>query len=128
VANTVNSMSRRVIFQELHVVGGNIIQFIPFVHAFYAFESPFFYSHCNCEGDIIFIPFTMGTCLGDPLRETLFVLAHFKVLCFIGSCFLSCLFSSIVDNIHIMCPPSIVSFVYEHFHIKLRVIGLSIQP
>jgi len=80
VANMVNSMSRGVIFQKFHVASGNIIQFIPFVHAFYAFESPLFYSHCNCESDIIFIPFTMGTCLDDPLREALFVLTHFKVL------------------------------------------------
>jgi hypothetical protein len=33
-------MSGGVIFQELCEIGGNIIQFIPFVHAFYAFEYP----------------------------------------------------------------------------------------
>jgi hypothetical protein len=41
-------MSRRVIFQELCVIGRNIIQLIPFVHAFYPFEFPL-YSHYNHE-------------------------------------------------------------------------------
>jgi hypothetical protein len=35
------------------------MQFIPFVHAFYAFESSLFYSHRNCEGDVIVITFTI---------------------------------------------------------------------
>jgi hypothetical protein len=42
VPNTFNSMSKGVIFQKLCVVGGNIIQFIPFVRAFYAFDLPYF--------------------------------------------------------------------------------------
>ncbi len=61
VANTFNSMSKGVIFQKLHAVGGNFIQFIPFIRAFYAFKSPLFYNHHNCEGNIIVIPFIMGT-------------------------------------------------------------------
>jgi hypothetical protein len=61
-------MSKRVIFEELHATGGDIIQFIPFVRAFYAFKSPLFYSHCNREGDVTIIPFAMGTHQGDPLR------------------------------------------------------------
>ncbi len=58
-------MSRRVIFQKLRIAGGNIIQFIPFVKAFYAFETLLFYNHRNHEGDVTIIPFTMGTCQGD---------------------------------------------------------------
>jgi len=37
------------------------MQFIPFVHAFYAFEYPLFYSHHNHEGDVTIISFTMRT-------------------------------------------------------------------
>jgi hypothetical protein len=107
-------MSKGVIIQEFCVVGGDIKQLIRFVHAFYAFESPLFYSHYNCESDVIVIPFTMGIHQGDPLKGALFTLAHFKTLCYIARCFPSCLFSSIVNNIHIICPPSIVSYVYEH--------------
>jgi hypothetical protein len=59
MANAFNSVSIRVIFQKLHVTGGDIMQFIPFVHAFYAFESPLFYSHHNHEGDVTVIPFAM---------------------------------------------------------------------
>jgi len=44
----------------------DIIQLIPFVCAFYAFESSLFYSHCNVESDVIIIPSTMGTHQGDP--------------------------------------------------------------
>jgi hypothetical protein len=54
-------MLRRFIFQKLYVAGGDIMQLIPFVHAFYAFESPLFYNHRNHEGDITVIPSAMGT-------------------------------------------------------------------
>jgi hypothetical protein len=63
------------------------MQFIPFVHAFYAFyafESPLFYSHHNCEGDVIVIPFAMGTHQGDPLGGALFTFTHFR-LCILQS-------------------------------------------
>ncbi len=43
-------MSKGVIFQEPHVVGGDIIQLITFVCAFYAFKSTLFYNHYNHEG------------------------------------------------------------------------------
>jgi hypothetical protein len=61
------SMSNGVIFQEFHVACGDLIQLVPFFRAFYAFESPLFYNHHNCEGDVIVIPSTMGTHQGDPL-------------------------------------------------------------
>jgi hypothetical protein len=41
--NAFNSVSRGVIFQKLRVIGGDIIRIIPFVRAFYAFESSLFY-------------------------------------------------------------------------------------
>jgi hypothetical protein len=56
------------------------MQFIPFVHAFYAFEFPLFYNHHNLEGDFTIIPFTMGTRHNDPSGRALFALAHFKAL------------------------------------------------
>jgi hypothetical protein len=56
-----------VIFQKLHAIGGDIILVILFVYAFYAFKSPLFYNHFNCEGDVTIIPFAMGTRQGDPL-------------------------------------------------------------
>jgi hypothetical protein len=59
VANAFNSVSKRVIFQKLRVTNGDIMQLIPFVHAFYAFESPLFYSHHNREGDVTIILSTM---------------------------------------------------------------------
>jgi hypothetical protein len=127
VVHTFNSMSKGVIFQKFRAMGGDIIQLIPFVCAFYAFEFPLFYSHCNCEGDVIIIPFAMGTRQGDLLEKTLFTLAHFRALHFIVSHFPSCLFPSIANNIHIIGPPSIVSFIYKHVHIELRAIGVSIQ-
>jgi hypothetical protein len=126
VANTFNLVLRRVIFQELCVVGGDIIQFIPFVRAFYAFESPLFYTIHNREGDVIIIPSTMGTCQGNLLQGALFALTHFKALHFIASHFPSYLFPSIANDTHIICPSSIVSFAYEHFQIEFRAIGLSI--
>jgi len=73
VINAFNLVSRRVIFQEFHALGGNIIQLIPFVHAF---EPPLFYGHHNCDGDVIVIPSAMGICQGDLLGGALFALRH----------------------------------------------------
>jgi hypothetical protein len=56
------------------------MQLIPFVRAFYAFEFSLFYNHCNHEGYVIVIPFTMGTHLCDPLGGALFALAHYRAL------------------------------------------------
>ncbi len=73
-----NLVSKEVIFQELHAIGEDIIQLIPFVCAFYAFEFPMFYNHCNREGEVIVIPFTMGTHQCDPLGRALFALVHLE--------------------------------------------------
>jgi hypothetical protein len=69
----------------------------------------------------------MGTCQGDALARALFALAHFRALHSIVSHFPSRLFPSIVDDTHIVSFLFIVSFTYEHFQIKLHVIGLFIQ-
>jgi len=83
MVNTFNSMLRRFIFQKLHAIGGNIMQLIPFDHAFNAFESPIFYNHYNYGGNITVIPVAVGTYQGDPLGGALFALAHFRALHFI---------------------------------------------
>ncbi len=101
------------------------MQFILFIHAF---ESPLFYNNHNCQGDIIIIPFAMGTHQGDSLGGALFVLAHFRALRSIFNHFLSYLFPSIIDNTQIIGPFSIVSFAYEHFQIELHATGLFNQP
>jgi hypothetical protein len=107
-------MSKGVIFQELYATCGDVIQFILFVHAYYAFEFPLFYSHHNCECDVIIIPFVMGIHQGDPLGGALFALTHFRALCFIVNHFPSCLFPFIVNDTHSIGPLSIVSSAYEH--------------
>ncbi len=107
-------ISRGVIFQKLHVASGDITQFIPFVCAFYAFESPLFDSHRNHESDVIVILFAMGTCQGDPLGGALFAIAHFKALCSTTSHFPSCLVLSIENDTHIVTPLSI-----DHFHMNI---------
>ncbi len=99
-------MSRGVIFQEFHVRGGDIIQIIPFVCAFYAFESPLFYNHHNCEGVVEVIPYAMGLHQGDPLGGALFALTHLRALHYIISFSYFCLFPSITDDIDIIGPLS----------------------
>jgi len=70
----------------------------------------------------------MGIRQGDPLGRALFVSTFFEVLHSTISHFPCCLFPSIVNEIHIIGPPSTVSSTYEHFQTKLHAIGLSIQP
>jgi hypothetical protein len=103
MANVFNIVLKGFIFQELHVASGDIIQCIPFVHAFYTFESPLFYTHHNHESNIMVIQSTMEICQGDPLGGALFALVHFKIICF--SHFPSCLFPFIAYDNHIISPP-----------------------
>jgi hypothetical protein len=69
MANAFSLVSRGVIFQELCIIGGDIIQFIPFICAFYAFKFPLFYNHCNRQGDVTIIPFAMGIRQDDPCGD-----------------------------------------------------------
>jgi hypothetical protein len=46
----------------------------------------------------------MGTCQGDHLGGALFSLVHLKALYFATSHFPSCLFPSIIDDIHTIGP------------------------
>jgi hypothetical protein len=74
---------------------------VPFVHAFYAFESPLFYSHYNRDGDVTVIPSTMGIRQGDSLGGALFSLVHLKALHYTINHFPCRLFPSIANDIHI---------------------------
>jgi putative effector of murein hydrolase len=62
------------------------------------------------------------------LGGALFTLTHFRALQSIINQFPFCLFPSIVNDIHIIGPLSIVSFAYEHFHTKFYAMSLFIQP
>jgi hypothetical protein len=73
-----------------------------------------FYSHCNRESNVTIIPSTMGTHQGDSLKGPLFVLTHFKTLHSATNCFLSYLFPSIIDDIHIISPPQLY-----HLHMNI---------
>jgi hypothetical protein len=113
VANAFNLILKGVIFQEFGVTCGDTIQFIPFVYASYAFESPLFYNHHNHEGDVTIIPSAMGTHQSDPLRGALFALTHFRALHSTFSHFPFSLFPSIANDTHIIGPPQLY-----HLHMK----------
>jgi hypothetical protein len=98
VTNAFNLILRRFIFQELRAACGNIIQFIPFVHASYAFGFPLFYNHHNRESNVIVIPSAMGTHQGNPLGGTLFILAYFRALHSTSNYLPSYLFPSIAND------------------------------
>ncbi len=66
MTNAFDSVLRGIIFQKFRVTGGDIIQLIHFVCAFYAFIFPLFYNHRNYESDVIVIPSAMGTHQSDP--------------------------------------------------------------
>ncbi len=102
-------------YSRTSCIGEDIIQFIPFVHTFYALEFLLFCNHYNHEGNLMIILFAMGICQGDPLGRALFTLAHFKALHYTINCFHYYLFPSIVNDINIMNAPSIVPSTCEHF-------------
>jgi hypothetical protein len=45
------------------------MQLVPFVCAFYAFESPLFYNHHNHESDVTVVPFNMEIHWGDFFKK-----------------------------------------------------------
>jgi hypothetical protein len=63
----------------------------------------------------------MGTHKGDPLGRALFALAHFKGLHSIANIYFFCLFPSIIDDTHIISPPSIVSSPCEQFQTNSKL-------
>jgi hypothetical protein len=100
-------MSKGVIFQELRAHVGTSYNLSPLL-AFYAFESPLFYSHHNHDGNVTISPSAMGTHQNDPLGGALFALTHLKALHFMINYLSSYLFPFITNDIHIIGPPSIV--------------------
>ncbi len=65
------------------IAKGDIVQFFPFVHTFYSFESPLFYSQHDLKGEVTIIHSTMKTLQSDPLGGLLFAFAHFQAFCFV---------------------------------------------
>ncbi len=64
---TPNVVLKEVIFQKLHIITTDNIQFILFNRAFYLFESSLYYNHHNYDGDVIVIPSTIILALGQML-------------------------------------------------------------
>ncbi len=55
ITNVFNIVSRRVIFQELHVTSGQLFQLILFVHFFYVPQLPLLFNHHSFQGDLYII-------------------------------------------------------------------------
>jgi hypothetical protein len=45
VVNAFNFMSRKVMFLKLQEAKGETTQFIPFIHTFYVYETPLYFTH-----------------------------------------------------------------------------------
>jgi hypothetical protein len=114
MANAFNLVSEGIIFQELHVVGGTSYNLFPlFVHFMHL--TILYFIITIIVKVMLIIPSTMGNHLDDPLGRALFILTHFRALDVIINCFPAYLFASNAYGIHIITPPLIVSFAYEHF-------------
>jgi len=113
ITNNFNLLSRGVIFQKLHAIGGNIIQFIPFIMhsmhlSFFCFiviiimKAMSYSSHLPC----------------DPSRwshgRRTICFSLFGALHSTTGHFPFYLFPSIANYIHIISPFSIISYAYEH--------------
>ncbi len=100
---------RRDLIQKLHATGETSYNVFPlFMHFMHLII--FYFIVIIIVKVMSIIPFTMWIHLGDPLKRALFVLIHFKALNFAISHFPSYLFASSAFSIHIIAPPSIVSF------------------
>ncbi len=88
VASTSNTISKKVIFQDLCIIGGQLFQIFLFVQSFYAYQVPHFH-HSHSE-DLLVIHSLKGTCQDNPLIKPLFandpIFVHCNVLQ--GFCFL----------------------------------------
>lgn len=123
VTNEFNFVSHTLMFQKLHVVKGDIVRLLYFVHSFNVFELWYFYNN-----EVIIILSVMGTHQGNFFHEPLFGLTHFWTLQFAKVQFPIWLFPTIVDDIHIIGPPSIGCINIEFIFLKFNYeIGLSIQ-
>ncbi len=128
IANIFNIVPRRVIFQRLHVIGGQLFQDTTFVRSFYALQLLLFFSHHSSQGNLFVIQSFIGTYQGDLLGGLLFALAHFHAFHNSINLFPSSLFFSIIDDTHIVGHVSLVSQVFHHFSFQLNLIGLTVQP
>jgi hypothetical protein len=64
VENAFNTISKKVIFEKLCVVGGQLFQLFLFVQSFYAQWVPLFFNHHSHMGDLLVIHYLEGTCQG----------------------------------------------------------------
>jgi hypothetical protein len=62
VANAFNTISKKVIFEELCIIGRQLFQLFLFVLSFYAQWIPFFFNHHSHMGDLSVIHFLKGAC------------------------------------------------------------------
>ncbi len=115
-----------VMFQELCVVVGDIIEVISFVHNFYASKPSFSYKLHNLKGDVIIL-LTMGTPQGGPFGEPLFALAHLWGFQFALAWFPTCLSFTIVNDTHIISHIFKVWATFKYLTLELNAIGFSIQ-
>jgi hypothetical protein len=78
IANAFNIVYYKVIFQELHVASGQLFQFIPFIHSFFAPHLLLFLVTTPFKAICLFFNPSICTCQGDPLGGLFFALTHFR--------------------------------------------------
>jgi hypothetical protein len=82
-----------------------------------------FFQPSSLLGNLSIIHFLKGICQGDLFNGPLFTLAHFCALwCYVGI-FPFCIFSSFIDDIHIIGLVFIICFVYNHFYFLIDFCG-----
>jgi hypothetical protein len=104
------------------------VQFIFFIHYFYAPQHPLLFNHHSLLNNLFIIQSSSGTHQRDLLGGPLFILTHFRALCSLTSLFPSCLFPSITNDTHIIGPTSIVFQAFDHFSSQLDLVSLVVQP
>jgi hypothetical protein len=127
VQNTFNLVSWTTILKELQSSTNTLDQLFPFVHWFYTHQSPLYFSKASRHRDLIVISFEFGTWEGDPSGRMLFALVHFRTFHPTSTSHPTCVFPSLVDDMHIIGPTLDVLHVFIWLQKEFGALGFLMQ-
>jgi hypothetical protein len=125
VNNALNFVSQTTIFQELQYFTSTLDKFFPFLQRFYGCPFPLYFLQAFLFRDFTIILSKSSTQWGDPLGGMLFILTHLHIFHPITTTHFTCVFSSFINDMHIIDHVSSVVLAFSHFQAKFATLKLS---